>query len=99
GDPAADACRTIVAIRTATLEVPNPVLGLGAHLLRPPFLRAFRSAAGLDLGPHWRGEIEARIADPAVYEAERARLRRWLARLPEGGGSGPDGLRPAGRRQ
>jgi aminoglycoside phosphotransferase (APT) family kinase protein len=81
GDPAADVARTIVAIRTGTVEAPTLWLRSWTRILRPVFLRTFTAAAGLDLAAHWRNEIEARIADPAVYDSERARLRRWLARL------------------
>jgi aminoglycoside phosphotransferase (APT) family kinase protein len=81
GDPAADVARTIVAIRTGTVEAPSPWLRTWTKILRPAFLRTFTAAAGLDLNAHWRNEIEARIADPAVYDSERVRLRHWLARL------------------
>lgn len=81
GDPGADVARTIVAIRTGTVEGPGLALRTATRLLRPLFLRAFTAAAGLDLSAHWRSQIEARIADPAVYDGERVRLRRWLAEL------------------
>ena len=88
GDPAADVARTIVALRTGTVEAPTLWLRTWTRVLRPVFLRSFGSAAGLELAPHWRSEIEARIADPAVYDSERVRLRRWLARLGREAGSG-----------
>jgi streptomycin 6-kinase len=81
GDPAADVARTIVAIRTGTVEAPTAWLRTWTKILRPVFLRTFAAAADLDLGAHWRTEIEARIADPNVYDSERVRLRRWLARI------------------
>jgi tRNA A-37 threonylcarbamoyl transferase component Bud32 len=81
GDPGADVARTIVAIRTGTVEAPTRWLRTWTRILRPVFLRTFTAAADLDLSAHWRNEIEARIADPAVYDSERVRLRRWLARL------------------
>lgn len=79
GDPAADVCRTIVAIRTGTVEAPTAWLRTWTKILRPAFLRTFTDAAAVDLAAHWRTEIEARIADPNVYDSERVRLRRWLA--------------------
>jgi len=81
GDPAADVARTIVALRTGTVEAPTLWLRTWTKILRPTFLRTFTAAAGLDLEAHWRTEIEARIADPAVYDSERIRLRRWLGRI------------------
>ena len=76
GTPGADVATAYLIMVTSEVDDLKPAIKAAAKLLRGTLVRQFRSAAGVDLGPHLAPAARARMQDRNVRPAEAQQLRR-----------------------